>query len=392
MQKTTGAIDQLTRGMGFELTPARKSRLRLGYLSSDFREHAVAYLLAEALELHDREAFDVFGYGIGGDDGSELRQRLMNAFDQFVDVGPLSAQDAARRIHADGIDILIDLNGHTQGGRTEICALRPAPLQVSYLGYPATMGADFVDYVITDRYLTPPEQQRNYSERFAYLPDVYQPNDRMRPMLAETPPRSTYGLPEDGFVYCSFNNSYKITPRLFEIWMRLLAKTPGSVLWLQEGNTLVMANLRREAQRRGIAPDRIVFSPRKLPDEYRAQYRVADLFLDTLPYNAGATASDALWAGLPLLTCSGQTYVSRMAGSLLRAVGLPELIASSLDEYESTALTLAQEPQELRTLRQRLVDARERAPLFDTPRYTRNLEEAYRGMWLELVSGNESRS
>lgn len=377
-------VERLRPALGFQHTPAPRSQLRIGYLSSDFRDHAVAYLIAELIELHDREQFAVYGYALGVDDGSALRQRLAHAFDRFIDLHVASSVEAARRIHDDGIDILVDLNGHTRGSRTEILALRPAPIQVSYLGYPGTMGAGFIDYLITDRFLTPPDQQPFFTETFAYLPDTYQPNDRQRAIAEATPTRHACGLPDEGLVFCCFNNPYKITPAMFDIWMRLLDRTPGSVLWLVAGNQLVSANLRREAAARGLDSERLVFAARRPYAEYLARYRLADLFLDTLPYNAGATASDALWAGLPVLTCAGETYVSRMAGSLLHAVGLPELVTTSLEEYEALALALARDPARLATLRARLAATRETAPLFDTPRYTRHLEDAYHTMWRAL--------
>jgi predicted O-linked N-acetylglucosamine transferase (SPINDLY family) len=380
-------MEQLRPSLGFHFAPAAKVKLRLGYLSSDFREHAVAYLIPEIIERHDREQFEVFAYSHGPDDGSAHRQRLIRAFDRFIDMRDLSSVDAARQIYADGVDILLDLNGHTRGSRMEILALRPAPIQVLYLGYPGTSGAPFIDYLITDRFLTPPDQQPYFSETFAYLPDSYQPNDRQRQIAGVTPTRRECGLPEEGVVFCCFNNPYKITPAMFDVWMRLLAQTPSSVLWLITNNDLVIANLRREAQARGVDPERVVFAARRPLAEYQACYRLADLFLDTLPYNAGATASDALWAGLPVLTCAGETCVSRMAGSLLHAMGLPELVTTSLAEYETEVLRLAHTPGVLEALRARLAVQRDSAPLFDSERYTRHLEEVLRTMWHTLVEG-----
>jgi protein O-GlcNAc transferase len=373
----------------FTFVPRAKERLRIGYLSTDFHPHPVAYLMTELFELHDREQVEVFAYSIGNDDDSPVRHRILQSVDHFVDLRDLSRTDsgaAARRIYDDGIDILVDLNGYTQGCRTEILALRPAPIQVSYLGYPGTMGAPFIDYLLTDAFLTPPDAQPFFDETFVYLPNCYQVNPRQRPVAAETPSREEVGLPADGFVFCCFNNAYKLTPELFTIWMRLLQQVPGSVLWLSQANQWVVANLQREAAARGIDPGRLIFAAKRPLPEYLVLYRLADLFLDTLPYNAGATASDALWMGLPVLTCPGQTYVSRMAGSLLTALGLPQLITASLEGYEELALQLAQHPSELAALREQLRLNRDTSPLFDTPRFTQNLEAAYRQMWEDLVS------
>jgi protein O-GlcNAc transferase len=383
------ALDHIRDQQHFTFVPRAKERLRIGYLSTDFHPHPVAYLLTELLALHDREHFEVIAYSIGNDDDSPVRHRIVQSVDHFVELRDLAQTNtgaAARRIYDDGIDILVDLNGYTQGCRTEILALRPAPIQVSYLGYPGTMGAPFIDYLLTDAFLTPPDQQPFFAEQLIYLPDCYQVNPRTRPVADSTPSRAEVGLPAEGFVFCCFNNAYKLTPQLFTIWMRLLAQVPGSVLWLSEANRWVVSNLQREAASRDIDPARLIFAAKRSLPDYLVLYRLADLFLDTLPYNAGATASDALWMGLPVLTCPGQTYVSRMAGSLLTAVGLPELITTSLEEYEALALQLAQHPAELAALHEQLLANRSTAPLFDTPRFTQNLEAAYRHMWEDLVS------
>jgi predicted O-linked N-acetylglucosamine transferase (SPINDLY family) len=281
--------------------------------------------------------------------------------------------------------------GYTQGARTQIPALRPAPIQVNYLGYPGTMGAAFMDYIITDRFITPPDQTPFFAEQLVYLPDCYQVNDRRRPIAEETPARVECGLPEAGFIFCCFNNTYKITPAVFDVWMRLLQRVPGSVLWLLAANPSVVTNLRREAQAREVAPARLVFAPRVAHADHLARLRLADLFLDTLPVNAHATCSDALWAGLPVLTCAGETFVSRVAGSLLRAIGLPELITYTLEDYEVLALRLATHPEELAALRTRLAQNRLTALLFDTPRFTRHLERAYEMMWEVYVRGEAPR-
>ncbi len=360
--------------------PPESRRIRLGYLSSDFQRHATGSLIAELLERHDRTRFEVFGYCFSADDGSDMRKRLLAAFDRFVDVRKLSHADAARRIHADGIDILVDLKGYTKDARTEILAHRPAPLQVNFLGYPGSTGADFIDYIIADAFVAPMEQQPHFTERIVHLPSCYQPNDRRRQISPTVPSRAACGLPEMGFVFCSFNSAYKITQDVFGIWMRLLDAVPGSVLWLLDADTLAKANLQREAVARGIDPSRLVFAPKLRMQEHLARQRLADLFLDTLPVNAHTTASDALWAGLPVLTCAGRAFIGRVAGSLLHAIGLPELITHTLGDYEALAQRLATDASLLRDLRDRLDRNRLTAPLFDSERYARNIESAYAHM------------
>jgi predicted O-linked N-acetylglucosamine transferase (SPINDLY family) len=363
------------------ISPAarRPGRIRIGYLSCDFKEHATAFLIAEMLERHDHQRFEVFAYSFNADDGSEIRRRLVAAFDHFVDVRAMSHEAAIRRIRDDGVDILVDLKGYTQDARTEIMAGRPAPIQVAYLGYPGTMGADWIDYMIADHFVVPADQRRHFSEKLVYLPHCYQTNDTKRTVSSLGLTRRQFGLPEEGFVFCSFNGNYKITPSIFDVWMRLLKKTPGSVLWLLETGTRV--NLLREAQARGVDPQRIVFAPGLVHSQHLERMALADLFLDSLPVNAHTTASDALWAGLPLLTCAGKAFVGRVAGSILHTIGLPELVTHSLDEYEAKALHLAQNPAELRALRDRLSRNKLTSPLFDIVRYTRNLESAYQIMF-----------
>jgi len=360
--------------------PRSGGRIRLGYLSADLRTHPVAFLVAGLIERHDRRRFEVLGYSCGPDDGSAIRARLTGAFDHVVDLQAASDRQAAERIHADAVDILVDLTGYTAHGRTAILAHRPAPIQVNYLGYPGTTGADFIDYIIVDRFVVPADQQPFFSERLVHLPNCYQPCEIIQEVAERTPSRAECGLPEQGFVFCCFNNVLKITPELFDIWMRLLAAVPGSVLWLVTATPSVKDNLWREAVDRRVAADRLVFAAPTPRPEYLARLGLADLFLDTLPYNAGATASDALWAGLPVLTCSGDTYIGRMAGAVLTAAGLPELITTSLKGYESLAIRLATEPGLLAPLRQRLACNRSIMPLFDIARFTRDLEAAYRQM------------
>jgi len=361
--------------------PKLHERIRLGYLSADFNSHVVGRLVAGLIEQHDRRGFEVIGYSTSPSDGSQMRARLVAAFDRFVDLSKAGDLEAARLIYADAIDILIDLNGFTSGARTAIPAHRAAPIQVNYLGYSGTMGADFIDYIIVDRFVVPPDQQYFFSERLVHLPDSFLPSEEKPEIAGRTPSRAECGLPEQGFVFCCFNDSYKLTPAFFDIWMRLLRAVPGSVLWLRNANPWAKANLARETAARGIASERVLFAPRLGRPEHLARHRLAGLFLDTLPYNAHATASDALWAGLPVLTCAGNTFAGRVAGSLLRTIGLSELVTTSLEEYEALALRLAHDADLLRRLRARLAENRRTFPLFDTERCTRNLEAAYSRMY-----------
>jgi protein O-GlcNAc transferase len=345
--------------------------------------------MAELFERHDKSKFEIIAYSHAPDDRSELSRRLRYAFDGFIDIRAMTDAEASSRIKADKIDILVDLKGYTKGARTGITARRPAPIQVSFVGFPGTMGADFIDYIIADPIVLPFDQQPNYSERIVHLPHSYQPNDTKRLIANITPTRAECGLPESGFVFCSFNNSYKITPAFFDIWMRLLNAVPGAVLWLLDANGLVKDNLRREAAARGVDPGRLHFAPRIPSPEHLAHHRLADLFLDTLPYNAHTTASDALWAGLPVLTCAGETFAGRVAASLLHAAGLPELVTDTLAGYEAMGLRLAREPELLQSLRHRLLGNRHSAPVFDIARYTLAYEAALTHMWDTFMRGHD---
>lgn len=361
-------------------------RLRIGYLSADFRAHPLAWLATELMEQHDRRHFTVHAYSYGVDDGSAERRRWQQVCDHFLDIRVLSMHEAAERIHADGIDILVDLTGFTQSSRSGILSLRPTPIQVNWLGYPGSMGAPFVDYLISDAFITPPDQAQHYRERLMLMPDTYQPNDRQRPMAA-IPTRADCGLPADALVLCCFNQTFKITPQLFGIWMNVLRETPAGVLWLLECNQWARENLLREAAARGIAQQRLIFAPRAPIDQHLARHRCADLFLDTLPYNAHTTTSDALWMGLPVLTCAGDTFAGRVAGSLLHAAGIPELVTESLADYQAQALRLTAQPQRLRELRALLDNTRDSMPLFDSARFARHLERNYRAMWAAYSAG-----
>jgi protein O-GlcNAc transferase len=358
----------------------RHDKIRIAYVSADFHEHATSHLIAELFERHDRKRFELFGISLGPDDGSEIRRRVVEALDHFHDVRAHDDREVASLLRELEIDIAVDLKGHTKGERFGIFAHRPAPIQVSYLGFPGTTGADFIDYVIADEIVLPFDQQPFWSEKIVHLPGCYQVNDRKREIAERTPTRKECGLPEQGFVFCSFNNSYKITPEFFDIWMRLLNKIEGSALWLLRGNAAVERNLRREAAARGVDPARLVFAEPIVLCEHLARHRLADLFLDTLPVNAHTTASDALWAGLPVLTCLGKGFAARVAASLLDAVGLPELVTKSLEEYEALALKLAREPALLSAYRDRLEKNGPTAQLFDADRLRRHLEQAYTTM------------
>jgi protein O-GlcNAc transferase len=385
--------DQVARGpplwIGERYT---HDRIRVGYLSSDLRKHAVGSLTVGLFEHHDKSRFEVIAFSNCPDEESEVRARIKRAFSQFYDVHHRSDQEIAKLMRELEIDIAVDLNGLTQGARTGVLALRPVPVQVSYLGYPGTMGADFVDYIIADRTVIPQDQQRFYAENVVYLPYCYQANDDKRPISEVVFSRAQVGLPDHGFIFCSFNNTFKINPAVFDIWMRLLREVDGSVLWLFQANPIAPDNLRREAERRGVAATRLVFAPRMRAEDHLARQILADLFLDTLPYNAHTTASDALWVGLPVLTCLGATFAGRVAASLLHAVGLPELVTHSLEEYEALALQLARDPVRLQDLRTKLVHSRLTSPLFDTARFARHIEVAYMTMWKIWQRGQRPRA
>lgn len=359
----------------------RHGKIRVGYFSADFREHAVSYLMAEVFERHDRDRFEIMGFSLGQNTADPMRTRISSAMDRFVDIQPMSDLDVVRLGREIGLDIAVDLTGYTQHNRTGIFARRVAPVQVNYIGYPGTMGAQFMDYLIADDMLIPESSRQHYTEKIVYMPDCFQANDSSRQPSSTVYRRVDLGLPEAGFVYCCFNNSCKFTPEVFDIWMRILRRVEGSVLWLLEGNPWVAESLRKEAAQRGVDPVRLVFA-RKLPlPEHLARQKVADLFLDTLPFNAGATASPALWAGLPLLTRTGESFAGRMGASLLQAIDLPELITTTAEAYEELAVELAVTPARIQHIKERLERNRLTTALFDIPRFTRNLESAYVSMY-----------
>jgi len=359
----------------------RHDRIRLAYVSAHFHERPMGYLMARLFELHDRSRFETIAISSGPDDRSAMRARLKGAFERFIDVRQRSDREVVQQMRQLEIDIAVDRTSFTQGARPGIFAMRAAPIQVSYLAYPGTMGADFIDYVVADEVVIPPEHHAWYAEKVVYLPDSYFVNDSTRKIADRTPTRAELGLPERGFVFCCFNNNYKTTPQVFDVWMRLLREVEGSVLWLLEDNAAAESNLRREASARQVEPDRLIFAPRIAHGDHLARHRQANLFLDTLPCNAHTTATDALWAGLPVLTCIGTTFTGRVAASLLRAIGLPELITDSLDAYFALALQLAGDTERLDDIRRTLLNHRTTWPLFDTDRFRRHIEAAYQEMW-----------
>ena len=366
----------------------KPKRIRIGYFSTDFKEHPVAYLIAKVLEQHNRDQFEVFGYSLYGSSSGEMRQRLEKSFDSFTDVQSMSDRDIALQAQQDGIDIAVDLTGYTANSRSGILAFRAAPVQVNYLGYPGSMGAEFIDYIVADQHLIPPENQKHFSEKQIYLPDVYLPTDNTLPFSNEPSSRFNLGLPDSGFVFCAINNSYKVNERVFDIWMRLLKSVDGSVLWLLETNEIVKANLEKEANKRGVTSDRLVFAKKVSHEKYLSQFHQADLFLDTFPYTAGATASNALWAGLPIVTKNGQSYTARMAGSMLNAIGLPELITQTEKDYEALILDLATNPEKLTKIKEKLDANRLTHPLFNTELYTKHLENGYQQAYQNYFEGN----
>ena len=367
-------------------TRSPRERIRVGYFSADFHAHATSSLTAELFEIHDRSRFELTGFSFGSDTNDAMRQRVAQAFDRFLDVRGKSDHDIARLARSLEMDIAVDLGGFTRGSRPRIFALRAAPLQVSYLGYLGTMSAAYIDYLIADDTIIPAAHRPYYAEKIVYLPS-YQVNDSRRPIAQKRFSREELGLPPAGFVFCCFNSTYKVTPATFDGWMRILKRVPDSVLYLLGGSPPLERNLRREAEARGVAAQRIVFGARLPPPEYLARYRTTELFLDTLPYNAGTTASDALWAGLPVLTCTGESFASRVGASLLRAIGLPELITSTPEQYEQLAVELASSPERLAAVREKLAVGFRAAPLFDTAASARHLETAYARMYDRYHAG-----
>ena len=370
-------------------TPSQSAakKIKLAYISADFRDHALTILMVELFERHDRERFEVIAISLKQGSSSSIGNRVVKAFDQFIDATAMSDTEVADLIVELKIDIAIDLMGYTANSRTDILCFKPAPIQVNYLGYPGTMGLKVIDYIIADQFVIPPALKEFYTEQVVYLPDCYQVNDGQRYQPKGDLIRADYGLNVDSFVFCSFNNSYKVTPVFFAIWMRLLAAVPNSVLWLLADNPAVELNQKQFAVACGINPDRLIFAKKVTYQEYLGRYQLADLCLDTLPFNAGTTASDALWVGLPIVTCAGEAFAGRMAGSLLQAIGLPELVTEDLASYEAMAIKLATHPSLLADIKARLLSNKNTQPLFDSQRFCEHLEIAYETMWERYQQG-----
>ena len=367
-------------------------KLRIGYLSADFGKHPVASLIAELIEVHDRSRFSVYGFAASIDDQSSMRRRLGNAFDAFIDVAGAADDELVEIVRKAKIDILVDLGGHTHNNRLMALAERPSPVQVTYLGYPGTTGAPFIDYAIVDKFVIAPGEDKHFTEKLVYLPDCYQANDRKRAVSDRVFSRKECGLPQNAFVFCCFNHPNKFSGTVFDVWTRILRAVPESVLWLLEANSCATENLRKEARARNIEPGRLIFAPKMEAADHLARMQLADLFLDTWPYNAHTTASDALWVGLPLITYSGRSFASRVAGSLLQSVGMPELVTYSTADYEALALRLASAPGAITALRGKLRANVATEPLFDTDRFRRHIEAAFLQMWDRHRAGDQQAS
>ncbi len=382
-KRTMPALERLEISQRPKIRRSASGPIRLAYWSADLREHAVGYLLAEVFECHDREHFEVTLLSYGEDDGSAIRQRHMNVADHFIDIRDNSLEEVVHLCRERQIDILIDLTGYTTNTRSQMLAMHAAPITIQWLGFPGSLGTHHLDYILADDFVIPEGAECYYTENVARLDPCYQPQDSAR-TIDEPLSRSEYNLPETGIVFISLCQSYKILPRMFDAWMRILSRVPGSVLWLVSASPQMEHNIRAEAQQRGIAPERIVFTSSVPLEQHLARYRAADISLDTFPYGSHGTASDALWAGCPLITLIGETFPSRVAGSVLRAAGLSELITTSLDEYEELAVSLALDAEKLQALKKYMTDTRDTCALFDTPAFTRGLEDAYRTMIDEM--------
>jgi len=375
------------RVVNFAFERRSRDRIRIAYVSSDFYNHATSHLIQGLFGRHDRSGFEIYAVSHGKNDGSSYRKRIEADSDRFIDVAAVSDREAAQSIYDAGVDILVDLNGYTQNHRLGISALRPAPVIMTYLGFPGSSGADFIDYAIVDKIVVLRSEERFYSEKLVYLPNCYQVNDRDQPIDQAPLKRADCRLPEEGFVYCCFNNNYKLEPFIFDVWMRILKKVPGSVLWLLQLTPEFETNIRGEAADRGVDPNRIVFADKIGKAKHLGRHRLANLFLDTRYYTAHTTCTDALWAGLPVLTCPSETFASRVSSSIVSAAGLPELIVSDFGAYEARAVELAERPAELQALREKLAANRLTCPLFDTARFARNLERGFRLVWQNHLAG-----
>ncbi|MBT8621680.1 tetratricopeptide repeat protein [Polynucleobacter paneuropaeus] len=365
----------------------KNKKVKIAYFSADFRYHPIAHLIMDLLECHDLEQFEIYAFSWGPTSKSLERDRIISAVHEFIDINEYSDQQVVDLARGKGIDIAIDLGGYTQSARTDLFAMRVAPIQVSYLGYIGTMGVNFIDYIIADEILVPKHHQKYFSEKIIYMPDCFQVSDRKRVMGHGGLRRADYGLPEKGFIYCCFNNNYKMTPEVFDSWMRILLSVEGGVLWLYESNALIAQQLKSEAKARGVDPARLVFGKMLPQSEYLARYQIADLFLDTFPYNAGTTANDALWTGLPVLTRMGSSMASRMAASLLNTLGLSELITKSAEAYEAVAIELGNNPEQIDHIREKLEKSKISSQLFNTPLFARNLEKLLQQVYERSHSG-----
>jgi protein O-GlcNAc transferase len=387
----TRSVSNSQRRFAFTKRLTDDRKITIGYLSNNFRNHPTAHLVHDLFDLHDRDRFNVYCYSYGKNDGSSFRVKIERDSDCFVELRNMSKVKSAEKIFDDSVDILVDLAGHTEGNRMEICSLRPAPLQVRYLGMPGTTGADYFDYIVTDSIVIPEEHAPFYSEEFVYLPHCYQMNSKRSGFSDYGFTRKNLGLPENGFVFCSFNTNYKIDPVMFDVWMSILKRVSGSVLWLLKGKETVERNLRQEAAIRDVDPNRLVFADKLTKSEHLARLRYADLALDTGIVNGAITTSDALWIGVPVVTSQGTHFASRMSSSILSAIGLPEMVANSLEQYESLAVELADDARQLKRLKEKLENNRKTEPLFDTSQFVKHLEKAYVEILKIFLAGAKPR-
>jgi hypothetical protein len=378
----------LNQCLGPIVKNTRKDKIRLAYYSADFHNHATSHLMAELFESHDKHVFELIAISFGPEKKDEMRKRLVKSFDKFIDVRLKTDKQVALLSRDLGVDIAVDLKGLTKDSRIGIFSYRAAPIQVNYIGYPGTLSAEYIDYIIADRTLIPLEDQLHYREKIAYLPHSYQVNDRNRKIADKVFTKKELGLPVDKFIFCCFNNNFKITPSTLDSWVRILKSVNDSVMWLLEDTETSLINLKKEAQKRGVDPNRLIFAKRLDLPEHLARHKSADLFLDTLPCNAHTTASDALWVGLPILTCIGKSFASRVTASLLKAIEVPELITYDLKQYEKTAIELALNPEKLQNIKNKLQENKLKTALFDTKRYTENLEKLYKQMYKNYINGN----
>ncbi len=386
--RSAGLISNGQPSFAFKDRLSRDGKITVGYLSNNFRNHPTAHLMYEIFGLHNRQRFEVLCYSYGNNDGSRFRETIQHTCDRFVDLRQLNFMEAAQKICADKVDILVDLAGHTEGNRMDICALRPAPVQVRYLGMPGTTGADFFDYLIADSIVTPAAHTRYYSENLVWLPHCYQINSRRQCLANHHFNRENSGLPENNFVFCCFSTSYKFDPVMFERWMRILKRVEGSVLWLLAGDQSVGCNLKREAKSRGVEADRLLFAAKLPKEEHLARLGLADLALDTRIVNGAITTSDALWSGVPVVTLQGDHFASRMSASILAAVGLPEMVTTNLADYESLAVRMASHPRDLARIKRTLTHNCSTKPLFNTSLFVMHLEYAYEQMWQNFMTGD----